>query len=257
MCWHRNPMRTCRLRRALWLVLLPLLLWPGQGWAAPPTFVTSAVVDQSSGGATITQSVTVSGSNTQLFVGVICQFGGSVSSVTFNGVSFGAAKWSQSVAGVGHINSGYLLASPTSGTHDVVVTVTGGTDPFGIIIAQFSDADVSIRTVPAPAFIADFADSTPQVTVADSQANDLVVDFVTGYQGTLTPNGSQTQPTPGEDENVDGWHMGLSYKAASGSNTVMDWTQGGPSVGVWVHGALALIPVQSTTRNLMLLGVGP
>jgi hypothetical protein len=162
----------------------------------------------------------------------------------------GAAIWNSNIVGIDARSTGFLLLNPASGAHNIDITITGGVDPYGMLAMSFTGVNQSTptRTIPTPVTDEGGVDSTPAITIAASVADDMTYDFVVGYQGTLTPDGGQTQPTPGEDELVSVYHMAISYKIAVGANTVFGWTQGGPSVGNWIHAAVSLIPAVGATQ---------
>jgi hypothetical protein len=164
----------------------------------PPAGVAFDAVGPSSAGAgaasvaaggtlTWNHTVTTTGSNLLLVVSV--SVGSSPDTnrtlaVTYNGVSM-------TPVGLVHSNNktlGYVqmfsLRAPASGTHAVVVTLTGGKASLAAGSVSFTGVD---QTTPVRNVVTSFGTGTsPRATVA-SAPGDMVVDaMVTGCDGTIT-----------------------------------------------------------------------
>lgn len=119
----------------------------------------SVAVNNSGGGYTAgnshTQSFTVgSGSDRVLIVGAMTQ-GGSVTGVTYNGVSM-TLLTSQNTTGGMEFSSIYYLVNPPSGAHNIVVSATGASYTFAAA-ADYTGVD---QTTPLPTSNTAFSDST-------------------------------------------------------------------------------------------------
>ncbi|MHC4992674.1 MAG: DUF4347 domain-containing protein, partial [Planctomycetota bacterium] len=159
--------------------------------------VLAAAVDAASSGSTVGQaSVTVShttsGTNRLMLVGVATDpHGESVSSITYNGVDLSLVG-SQEVAGAHSRVEIWSLVAPDTGTHDVVVNVTG-TGHHGLAVGVMTFTGVN-QTNPLLGFSSASGDSTTASTTVASAADDLVFGVVHSHGGTeATPDAGQTE----------------------------------------------------------------
>ena len=113
-----------------------------------------------------------------------------VTGVTYNGVALTAVPSGSTNNGQYYITAYYLIA-PDTGTHDIVVTVSGSVFDFGAGAISYTDAH---QTTPlGTAVTATGTSTTPSVTVS-SAADELVDDgLVIIHGGTLSVGAGQTQ----------------------------------------------------------------
>lgn len=165
-----------------------------------------------------TTSVTLSGSATQLFIGVAWGGGGAtISSVTWNGVSVGAALVSKDFgAGLDDHVALYAVKSPATGTHDIVVTLST-TPGNGVNVYYLSltggDTATGWRTATGRS---DADGSGPGLTDANWVSTDFEIHLAAVWQTTITFDAGETAV---QDNNITGssWSAGLSYKTTSGT----------------------------------------
>ena len=145
----------------------------------------------SNGAGPFTWSHTCSGSDRLLRV-TTSHFDSSdtISSITYNGVALTAVPGGSTNNGQYYVTAYYLIA-PDTGTHDIVVTVTGSVFDFGAGAISYTDAH---QTTPlGTAVTATGTSTTPSVTVS-SAADELVDDgLVIIHGGTLSVGAGQTQ----------------------------------------------------------------
>ena len=145
----------------------------------------------SNGAGPFTWSHTCSGSDRLLRV-TTSHFDSSdtVTGVTYNGVALTAVPSGSTNNGQYYITAYYLIA-PDTGTHDIVVTVSGSVFDFGAGAISYTDAH---QTTPlGTAVTATGTSTTPSVTVS-SAADELVDDgLVIIHGGTLSVGAGQTQ----------------------------------------------------------------
>ena len=113
-----------------------------------------------------------------------------ISSITYNGVALTAVPGGSTNNGQYYVTAYYLIA-PDTGTHDIVVTVSGSVFDFGAGAISYTDAH---QTTPlGTAVTATGTSTTPSVTVS-SAADELVDDgLVIIHGGTLSVGAGQTQ----------------------------------------------------------------
>lgn len=175
--------------------------------------------------------------------------GATVSSVTWNGVSMGAARISQvndlQTPDAIFNSSIYVIVNPPTGASDVVVTfsddVRGGAGAAGFTGVDQTTPVRAGSTVGLEAS----AGGTQSVTV-NASAGDMAVDAAMDESGGggATVDASQTQVF--KVENTSGgekWSMG-SYEALSGSSVGMAWD----STDFWCQCALALASAGATAE---------
>lgn len=204
---------------------------------------------------TVTFSHTCTGSDLLLRVGVsIWQFSGeAVSSITYNGDALSVVPSGTADSGAAHSELWFLI-NPDTGTHDVVVTLTG--NAFGILAGSVSFTDAHQTTPNGTAVTATGSGSAPSV-VAGSASGELVQDVVTIENvGVLSVGAGQTARWNGTTGG--GWADGGSSTEPGDASVTMSWSSTGSSV--W---AIVACPVKPTavvsgggSSKLLLLGVG-
>ncbi|MDG1893656.1 MAG: DUF4347 domain-containing protein [Fuerstiella sp.] len=159
--------------------------------------VLNVAVDASSSGsassqASVTVSHATSGENRLMLVSVATDpHGESVASVTYNGVSLSPVG-AEEDAGAHSRAEIWSLTAPDTGTHDVVVTMTG-TGYFGVNVGVMTFTDVD-QTTPLANFSNAFGSSTSASTTVTSATNDLVFGVVNSHNGAAaTPGTGQTE----------------------------------------------------------------
>ena len=139
-------------------------------------------------GSTLTWNHTVTSSGSNLLLIAAVSVGASPDTrtlaLTYNGVAMTSV-------GLVHANNGTLgytqmfyLKAPATGTHAVVVTVTGGTASLAGGSASFTGVD---QTTPVRNVATKFGTGvSPNVTVTSSQGDMVVDSMVNGCDGTIT-----------------------------------------------------------------------
>lgn len=195
-----------------------------------------------------TTSATLGASATQLFVGVV--WGGStdrtISSVTWNGVSMGAALAKKNTgAGLNHHSAVYGLKSPDTGTHNIVVTFSGTPgDGHNTYYLSFTGGDTTTgwRTSTGRQ---DSDGTGPGLTDGNWASGDYEVHVANTYASTITFDAGETVQ---QDNNIGGSNLsgGMSYKSSSG-------TVGCTDASFYSEVAVAAIPASGgggrTTKN--------
>lgn len=184
-----------------------------------------------------TWSHTCSGLNRLLRV-TVSHFDSSdvVSSITYNGVALTAVPGGATNNGQYYITAYYLIA-PDTGTHDIVVTMTGNVFEFGAGAISYVDVH---QTVPlGTAVTAIGTSTTPSVTV--SSATDEFVDdgLVIIHGGTLSVGAGQTSRW-----NAIGSAGFTKYAGSTeigAASTTMSWTNS--SSQTW---AIVAVPIKPT-----------
>ncbi|MEO2018106.1 MAG: DUF4347 domain-containing protein [Fuerstiella sp.] len=163
-----------------------------QSWS----HVLNVAVDASSNGTTLDQasktvSHTTSGTNRLMLVSVTMDpHGDSVSSITYNGVNL-------SLVGVqdtgNHSRSEiWSLVAPDTGTHDVVVSLTG-TLHKGVTVGVMTFTEVD-QVTPLLNFTGSSGDSSTASTTVTSANDDLMFGVVDSHLGSAsTPGAGQTE----------------------------------------------------------------
>lgn len=156
-----------------------------------------AVADRvvATGEGTSTSSVSyahaVTGPDPAIFVGVVSFPIGDPSSVTYDGVSMTKiAGW----AGGGSNDNNvaiYKLAGCSTGSHNVVISVAGGTDACGISIS-YSGVD---QTTPNGTVTVQDVTTSPVSTAITSTTDDVVVSYF-GYWGNVAGGNWATATSP-------------------------------------------------------------
>ncbi len=214
---------------------------------APPSGGGSGVVGYDSAcaanasGSTISFSCTVANNPNRvsvLFVAIGTVTGTTVSSASFNGVSYGASICSiTETSGSDMKLIGYLLKQPDVGTFTVSVTLSDSAPSAGAGVVNFYGVN---QTTPnrTPA-TAGALTGNPTVAVTTS-VGDLVVDAAYEWN---------SSPTAGTDQTArfltqvgsDPEDMAGSTKTATTTSTTMSWTFVGPDER-WTQCAVPLIP---------------
>lgn len=165
------------------------------------------------------------GSNTLLIVAVMILTGGggqTVSGVTYNGTAMSKLDGSSSAmvadSGGSVRTELWTLKAPSSGAHNVVISLAGGGASFFAVASSWTGVD---QTTPLGT-AAKTTVASGDISVSPSSATgDVVVDAV-------TENGV-TIPTPGAGQTVlqqdNSFKIGASsYKAGAASSTTMSWS---------------------------------
>lgn len=219
--------------------------------------------DGFSPGTTLTISHTVTAANL-LLVGVGVGFDDVgtdpltvLTGVTYNGVAMTAVSGSDSDDNSFEGCRWYSLASPATGTHDVVITVNNNDAQIGVGIIGFTDANTTLKT---PS-VATNTTANPSVTVVDTASGDIVVSALAtdGSSGATTAGGTVFTNGDIEDINSDS-DFNFQYQTASGANTNCTWTNSTTGSG-WATSGLAVRAAggggAAAASTLMLMGMGP
>lgn len=190
--------------------------------------------------------------NTILIIGVSWRNVGAgteeVSTVTYNSIECTKIRHDNYFNSSSKSSALYYLIDPSSGAHNIVVTMTGQvwrivggsisltgvhqTDSINVNIGQTSASGNSVST-----------NITPTVS------NTWIVDCVGGRDGSTdaTPNSGQTQRWNYNESNT--FHgMGSSKPHTDTSQTTMGWTLGTGTNG-WAHSVIAITPIESDVQT--------
>lgn len=170
-------------------------------------------------GTSITVSHTCTGTDLCLVVfaavDAASDFGPAAS---YDGVSMGALVTEVTT---GRYQAVFVLANPSTGTHDIVVSSLPGGGRQHVLAASFTGVDQSTpNDTPVTASSAAGANTTATVS---SATGDMVVDGVAVNLSTApTADASQTTPANGTLDNA-AMSGAISYEAGAAS-VAMDWT---------------------------------
>ena len=208
----------------------------------------------SNGAGPFTWSHTCSGSDRLLRV-TTSHFDSSdtVTGVTYNGVALTAVPSGSTNNGQYYITAYYLIA-PDTGTHDIVVTVSGSVFDFGAGAISYTDAH---QTTPlGTAVTATGTSTTPSVTVS-SAADELVDDgLVIIHGGTLSVGAGQTQRWNAIA--TSGFIKYAGSTEGGAASTTMSWSNSSsqtwaivavPIKPVGGGGGSSIIPIQAYYRR--------
>src|SRR5436190_1528347 len=226
-------------------------------YLAPPGVIFDAVAPSAGGSAvgsgsslTWDHTVTTTGSNLLLTVGVALGKQGDAGmslSVTYNGVAMTSA-------GLVHSNnddSGYVqlfyLKAPATGTHPVVVTLSGGTASLEAGSLSFSGVDQTtpVRNITTAAG----SGTTPAVTVASGPGNMVVDALSSGCPGTITSN--RTLRWLNQLDCASAGGVGAQSTAAGAASVTMGYTIPSDGWGIVAMDVLAA-PSQQTSFDFTL-----
>lgn len=158
-----------------------------------------------------------------------------IDSITYNGVALTAVPGGSTNNGQYYVTAYYLIA-PDTGTHDIVVTVTGSVFDFGAGAISYTDAH---QTTPlGTAVTATGTSTTPSVTVS-SAADELVDDgLVIIHGGTLSVGAGQTQRW---NAIAGGFIKYAGSTEGGAASTTMSWSNS--SSQTW---AIVAVPIKPT-----------
>lgn len=166
-----------------------------EGWG----HIMNVTVDATSTGTTtedsedsVTISHTTAGTNRLMLVGVgIDPHGESVSSVTYNGTSLTLIGRVEDSGSHSRVEI-WSLVAPETGTHDVVVNLTGnGHNGVTVGVMTFSGVD---QATPLENFTSAFGNSDTASATVNSTPDDIVFGVVHVHGGSsVTPSASQTE----------------------------------------------------------------
>jgi hypothetical protein len=140
----------------------------------------------------LTIAHTTSGTNRLMLVGVsTLPNGTTVGSVTYDGINLTRVGFEEPSAGHTRVEI-WALVAPSTGTHDVVVNLTGTTYQ-GAVVGVMTFTGVN-QTNPLLNFATASGNSTTASVTLTSQANDLVFGVVHSHIGsTVVPGAGQTE----------------------------------------------------------------
>ncbi len=200
---------------------------------------TSTGVGAGVSSVTFSHTVTSTG-NRLMLVGVAmdANAGPAVSSVTYSGQSLTLVG--SRVGGSAPVRIEiWQLVNPTSGTADVVVTLSSNADGVSVGATTFTGVD---QTTPLGTFASAIGTSnTPSVNVS-SALGELVYDVVAGKNsGTLAAGSGQTGLW---DVNASGQSRGAASTEAGAASVTMSWNKG--SALEWAIGGVSVKPSETT-----------
>lgn len=219
-----------------------------------PPAVDSVSNISSSGVGPFTLSHTCAGTDRLLRVNVMhYDSSDDVSGVTYNGVALTPVPSGDATNGQYWLSAFYLIA-PDTGTHDIIVTVTGSVFDIGITAVSYINVHQSVPL--GTAVTATGTSTAPSVTV--SSASDELVDdgLIIVSSGSLTVGAGQTQHVNTPTSNAF-----IKYATSTeggAASTVMSWTNGTsqawaimavPIKPVGGGGGSSIIPIQAYYRR--------
>lgn len=200
-----------------------------------------------SSGTTVTVSHTVA-SGACLLVGVVSTDAGvTVSSVTYNGSALTAVSGATSSAGTITEHKHYIISNPSTGTNNIVVTMSGTiTGTVRVLAASYIGAD---STAPVSNAIGDNVEdglSSPSGAIhgniTPQKANSYLVETVANGSGfTLAYRNSQTQRTASGNNTI----ADKKITTATAQDMGVDW--GGLGSG---NRCVVVSSIQSKNRSL-------
>ena len=153
---------------------------------------------------------------------------------------------------------GYLMVAPDAGSFSVVLTAAASCDLLWGGAVGVTGLATPVASAHRTVYTNNEAGGgAPSVTVADSVADDLVIDCAITFSTTIAVGTGQTSQVEDDSLAGGGSSAGISTEVATGANTVMDWTGG----VFWVTGATALVAAAGAAAvlrpsRLPMLGVG-
>ena len=198
--------------------------------------VMNVAVDATSTGTTTGSSVTIShttsGSNRLMLVGIgIDPHGESVSSVTYNGTSLTLVGSVEDAGSHSRVEI-WSLVSPETGTHDVVVSLSGDSHKGTTVgVMTFTGVD---QSTPLQNFTSSFGRSTAASATVTSTTDDVVFGVVHVHNGSAaTPGAGQTEHwdlTSDKSNSSGTLEAGDASVVTSWTVTNDDWSIGAVSI---------------------------
>ena len=190
------------------------------GGSSPPAYDNSAKLN-SSGNGTMTLSLTTSGSNRYLLVGL-----GTTTSITCTGITYNGVAMTEIGSAVDNTDSGansrlyvFELIAPASGANDIVASFSGAPAERTMFGLSFTSVHQTTPTgTSATATVNNSA--TPSVTVS-SATGELVVDFHSANNSLVTFSAGSGQTSRQTETTSVGMCSSTQDGAAS---VVMDWS---------------------------------
>jgi len=188
------------------------------------------------GNANQTVSLTTSGSSRYLLVGVATAGIASPTGVTYNGANMSLVASTNNSDLTTLKLSVYGLVAPSSGTHDIVISISGAPSEWVFSACSWTGVNQSTPYSGTKTNQAINAASPTTLTIS-SATGEVVVDYATVYEAFLTIGGGQTQicniTQDGESS------LGVSYQAGAATITPT-WSYVGNKW--WVAAAVSLKP---------------
>jgi hypothetical protein len=165
----------------------------------------------------------------------------SLPTVTYNGVSMGTPLVNVYNSGAGVKACIFGKSSPTTGTHNVVIT--SGSN---VYISGISSSWNNVDSVGNTGSNTVTNGASPISYSCTTIAGQLVIDSVGDYYpgNTITQDASQTLIDKGHPGGWTALSAGASYKTAVGASTTMTWTWGAYN-GYAAGACVALVPAAS------------
>lgn len=210
-------------------------------------------------GTTHTLSYTLNGSANFLLARIQWnEVGDTISSVTWDGGAMTAAG-SVAADGDDHKCVIYYLASPATGTRNLVVTFSGAVGGAFIGADGYSGVDTTTPVSDYTTGISVGSAASPASITIDSATDDLVVDLLGwAWNGaTMTVGAGQTEDVNLADTLFGGSHAGCSSEPGATSVTMswtytgnLNWAMAGLNIKAASGGGGASSGPYRTTRNL-------
>jgi len=194
--------------------------------------------------SSVTQSHTVTGSNTYLFVhwGLTAGTVGNVTACTYNGVSMGTALWSIQPTGHGLRSVGFGLKGAATGAHNVVGTISGANDGVTVTIVSYTGVD---QTTPIGTVVTANSgagtSASASITVSSATGELVLGGVIIGNAATsITIGAGQTQRSAANLIVSNGEHDNRADEEAGAASVTHSWTWTGATD--WVLGGFPLKP---------------
>ena len=210
-----------------WLLLLALLPFPAAA-AVTLDYSSGELELQNIDAPVATWSHTVSGANPVLIVRIgypeTIEYGGSISSVTFNGVGLMYVGSSIESGGGTHGDKVYFwkMDAPPTGTHDL--SVTWSWDGVSHVTANSISFNGASQSDPAPNFQAGDGITTSgghlSTTITGVASGSYLLDAAICWNA----GGIWTADSPQNDEGASTSRWRYSYHASPSSSQAMGWT---------------------------------
>lgn len=191
-----------------------------------PTVITANVVSSgsTSSGTTITQAVNCTGANYLLVYVLLDSVGAGFSgaTATYNGSAM-TSVWNNTQNGGGLILQAFRILAPTTGSHNVVVTVTGDTINDSVIICSpMSGVNATVPDATAGTNQDLVGSTTPSVSYTGTSGELTMAAVVSLDPNTITNGAGQT--TVAENTSTSNNILRVTYQTATTGTVSSTWT---------------------------------
>lgn len=198
------------------MATVPFAFFPVPGGASGSGVTVDTVSTNSTTTTNATWSHTCSGSDRVLFVGVSALLGANNVSVTYNGTAMTKVWFIADADGVMQ-STGFVLASPATGAHNIVATFGAAPTGAGLGAVSFTGCDTTTPTNGVAVTAANVAAANGSVTVTGVGAPDMVVDCFSLFATSITANAGQVVRVKADNLFSNTQSYEVSTKTGSGS----------------------------------------